>query len=80
MIRVRVVKCTVGDGGRVIGIGEVLSLPDAEARFLVARGKAEVVADVPMGVGAPAPQVRDPVVTRTRSGGGHGGTSGGRGT
>lgn len=64
MIRVRVVKCTVGDGGRVIGIGEVLDLPDAEARYLVARGKAEVVADVPAGT--PPLQVRDPVVTRTR--------------
>lgn len=64
MIRVRVVKCTVGDGGRVLGIGEVLDLPDAEARFLVARGKVVVVADVPRGT--PPVQVRDPVVPRTR--------------
>lgn len=64
-IRVRIVRSTVGTGG-VLGVGQVLSLPDAEARELIARGKAVAVIDTPDGA-APVPQHRDPAPARTRS-------------
>jgi hypothetical protein len=65
-IRVRIVRATVGTGG-VLAVGQVLSLPDAEARELVARGKAVAVLDTPDGA-APVPQHADPVPARARSG------------
>ncbi len=64
-IRVRIIRSTVGTGG-VLAVGEVLSLPDAEARDLMARGKAVPVLDVADGA-APVPRHRDPAPTRTRA-------------
>lgn len=63
-MRVRIVRGTVGDGGRALAVGEVLTLSDHEAQVLVGYGKAEVVADVPDGT--PPVRTRDPVVRRTR--------------
>lgn len=64
MIRVRITRSTVGDGGRVLAVGEELRLPDSEARQLVGLGKAELLFDLPDGVGAaPVPQHADPVPT-----------------
>ena len=63
-MRVRIVRATVGTGG-VLGVGQVLDLPDAEARQLVAHGKA-VPALPPVERAAPVPQHRDPAPTRAR--------------
>lgn len=73
MIRVRIIRGTVGDGGRALDIGERLSLPDDEARLLIGLRKAEAIlaapdsmpTDVPES-GAPLVQTRDPAPTRTR--------------
>lgn len=67
-MRVRFLRCTVADGGRVVGEGEVLDLPDHEARFLLSKGKVEILVGPPEGSAsaAPDPQHRDPVVARTR--------------
>lgn len=69
-LRVRILRPTVGTGG-VLGAGELLQLPDAEARLLCAQGKAEFVLDGPFDGpdrGAPVPQHRDPAPTRARGG------------
>ena len=63
-IRVRIVRATVGTGG-TLGVGEIKYLPDAEARDLMARGKAVPCLDTPDGA-APVPQHRDPAPARTR--------------
>jgi hypothetical protein len=67
MPRVRVLRATVA-AGRVIGVGEVLDLTDAEVRVLLPLGKVEIVFD---GAGfaesaAPVPQHADPTPGRTR--------------
>jgi len=64
MIRVRVLRSTVGDG-RVLAVGELLSLPDGEARDLIQMRKAEPILNLPDG-GAPEPEHRDPAPRRTR--------------
>lgn len=64
-MRVRIVRCTVGTGG-VLGVGEEHSLPDAEARLLIALGKATpILAPLP-DAAAPVPEHRDPKPKRTR--------------
>lgn len=65
MIRVRVTRPTVGDGGRELVIGEVLSLADDEARDLLNLGKAEPVLNGPDDA-APVPKHRDPAPARAR--------------
>jgi hypothetical protein len=63
VIRVRILRSTVGDGGRVLAVGEVLFLADREAHELIALRKAEAVIADPS---APEPVHRDPAPTRTR--------------
>lgn len=65
-MRVRIVRATVGTGG-VLGAGEEITLPDAEARLLIAHGKAvAILAPVP-DAAAPVPDHRDPRPSRTRA-------------
>lgn len=69
MIRVRVLRSTVGDGGRVLAVGELLSLPAGEARDLIALRKVEAILNLPdhdADGGAPEPEHRDPAPRRTR--------------
>ena len=69
MIRVRVLRPTVADGGRVLTVGELLTLPDGEARDLIRLGKAEPVLngpDSPLDDAAPVPTHRDPAPARAR--------------
>ena len=65
MPRARVLRSTVA-AGRVLGVGEVVDLTDAELRILVPLGKVEVVFDGP-DAGAPEPQHADPTPARTRT-------------
>lgn len=65
MIRVRILRGTVGDGGRTLAVGEELRLPDDEARLLIGIRKAEAILDLPEGA-APVPQHGDLVATRAR--------------
>lgn len=67
MRTVRILRPTVGDGGRVLGTDEVVDLAEAEARDLCARGRAEPVV-APLDVAAPVPQYADPAPTRARRG------------
>jgi hypothetical protein len=62
---VRVLRGTVGDGGRVLEVGERLPLPDREARYLVSLGKAEFIL-APTDAAAPVPVHRDPAPSRAR--------------
>jgi hypothetical protein len=64
VIRVKVVRATVGTGG-VLAVGEVIDLPDGEARMLMALGKA-VPALAPLDDAAPVPQHADPAAKRAR--------------
>lgn len=72
MIRVRVLRPTVGDGGRPLEVGEQLVLADSEARALIALGKAEPILNGPdthdpsLDDAAPVPTHRDPAPTRAR--------------
>jgi hypothetical protein len=59
MPRVRVLRATVA-AGRVLGVGEVLDLSNAEVGILLPRGKVELVFDGP-DAGAPVPTHADPV-------------------
>jgi len=67
VLRVKIVRGTVGSGGP-LGVGQVLDLPDAEARDLIARGKAQL-ALAPVQLAAPVPQHADPAPSRARGSG-----------
>lgn len=68
--RVRITRCTVaGSPAGIRGVGEILTVPEAEARELVRLGKAVRVAlePLPAEVGAPTVQHAEPPrPTRTR--------------
>jgi hypothetical protein len=65
VITVRILRPTVA-AGEPRGVGERLTLPDAEARDLCALGKAEVIITMPPEDGAPVPQHADPSPDRRR--------------
>lgn len=75
-MRVTFTRPTVADG-RVVGAGETLELPDADAVLLIRMGKAVAVVGRTVGGdpvpetgpdrGAPAPADRDPKPRRTRT-------------
>ena len=64
MIRVRFTRCTVATIGEregspitgVVGVGEESNLPDAEALFLIGKGKAIAILALPEG----EPDAEDP--------------------
>lgn len=66
MISVRMLRGTVGDGGRVLAVGEVVPLADSEARLFIAQGRAEPVVNGPDDA-APVPKHRDPAPARARA-------------
>jgi hypothetical protein len=63
VIRVKIVRPTVADGGRPLDVGEVCFLADAEASQLIRSGKAVAVIADPS---APVPEHRDPAPTGSR--------------
>lgn len=71
MIRVKITRCTVasepGEPARVVGVGELLTLADADARTLFALGKAVPALAAPsVDAAAPEPQHAAPADGRTR--------------
>lgn len=69
-VRVRIVRCTVaGSPPEIRGVGEILHVPEAEARELVRLGKAVRVALDPLPVESAAPvaqHAEPPRPSRTR--------------
>lgn len=74
MIRVRILRSTGAGALGVLGVGEIVSLPDDAARPLIAAGRAEaVLTDPTVGTGgeptepaAPMPRSADPKPRRSR--------------
>ena len=68
MIRVRILRATGAGALGVLGVGERITLPDADARALIGAGRAEAILmdpDAPAD-GAPVPRSADPKPKRTR--------------
>lgn len=55
MVSVEITRSTIAGGKRVV-VGETIDLTEADARSLIAMGKA-----VPVIAGGPVPETRDPV-------------------
>lgn len=73
MVSVRIIRATVASlpqgGSGVVGVDTVITVSDAEARELLALGKAVTVMaplEDPPSSAAPTPRSRDPKPSRTR--------------